>query len=76
VTTNLPQDIQSQWFSVTRRMQSVANTGGLALITITVLVDSNGTPRLWLAPTVRKIEPRKSQNEILALLSKNDGNIV
>jgi hypothetical protein len=57
-------------------MQSVANTGGFALITITVLVDSNGTPRLWLAPTVRKIEPRKSQNEILALLSKNDGNIV
>ena len=66
---NCPQDLKPPWLNVARRMQSVSKTGGLALVTITVLVDNDGVPKLWLEPKCEKIEPRRSSNEILKLLS-------
>lgn len=68
-----PQDIKIPWLNVARRFQSVARTGGLALITMTVLVDQDGLPRLWLEPDCRKIEPRKSAEEIIKLLTSKPG---
>lgn len=64
-----PQDLKPPWLNVARRMQSVSKTGGLALVQITVLVNADGVPKLWLEPTCRKIEPRRSSTEILDLLS-------
>jgi hypothetical protein len=50
-------------------MQSVSKTGGLALVSITVLVDAEGNPRLWREPSCKKIEPRKAAENILELLT-------
>ena len=66
---NCPQDLKPQWLNVARRMQSVSKTGGLALVSITVLVDIEGVPKLWLSPTCKKIEPRRAATDILSLLS-------
>lgn len=68
-----PQDIKVPWLNVARRFQSVARTGGLALITMTVLVDQDGLPRLWLEPDCRKIEPRRSAEEIIQMLTAKPG---
>ena len=68
-----PQDIKIPWLNVARRFQSVARTGGLALITMTVLVDQDGLPRLWLEPDCRKIEPKRSAEEIIELLTRKPG---
>lgn len=68
-----PQDIKIPWLNVARRFQSVARTGGLALITMTVLVDQDGLPRLWLEPDCRKIEPRRSAEDIIKMLSEKPG---
>ena len=64
-----PQDLKPPWLNVARRMQSVSKTGGLALISITVLVDVDGIPRLWMEPNCKKIEPRRASQDILDLLS-------
>lgn len=68
-----PQDIKIPWLNVARRFQSVARTGGLALITMTVLVDQDGLPRLWLEPDCRKIEPRRSAEDIIKMLNDKPG---
>ena len=66
---NCPKDLKPPWLNVARRMQSVSKTGGLALVSITVLVDLEGVPRLWMEPTCKKIEPRKASQDILELLT-------
>lgn len=66
-----PQDIKTGWLNVARRLQSVARTQGLALVSITVLVDQEGCPRFWLEPNVRKIEPSRSADEIMEIFSKD-----
>ncbi len=71
----VPLDIKLPWLNVARRMQSVARTGGFALVTITVLVDQDGCPRFWLEPNCRKIEPKRATEEILQLLSSDGGHI-
>lgn len=66
-----PKDIKPGWLNVARRCQSVSRTNGLSLVSITVLVDQEGCPRFWLEPTVRKIEPSRSADEILEIFSKD-----
>lgn len=68
-TEQCPQDLKRPWLNVMRRMQSVSKTGGMALISITVLVDQEGIPKLWQEPTCKKIEPRRSSKDILDLLT-------
>ena len=63
------QDIKPQWLNVTRRLQSVSKTDGWAIVTINVLVDNDGCPRMWLSPTCKKIEPKLSASAILAMLT-------
>lgn len=65
----LPQDIKPEWLAVIRRLQSVSKNGGLTIISISVIVDQDGIPKFWLEPRCRKIEPRKSAEEILATLA-------
>jgi len=64
-----PLDIKQGWYNVIRRLQSVSKTGGLAIVSIVVLVDQDGMPRLWLEPECKKIEPKKSSEEILQLIN-------
>jgi len=64
-------DLKRGWQSVARRMQSVAKTGGLAIVTITVLVDESGEPKFWLEPTCKKVEPRKFSSEIMKMFTKD-----
>ncbi len=62
----LPEDIQKKWYNVTRRMQSLAKSNGLSVITAKVLVKSDGTPISWNVE--RKIlEPRSLQENLLAM---------
>ena len=68
---NLPTDIQHKWYSVTRRMQSVSRTNGLAIISISVLVDQEGAPLAWTEPKCTKIEPKRSANELIEMLFDN-----
>lgn len=69
---NQPLDIKKPWLSVARRMQSVARTGGLALVSIVVLVDQDGNPRFWLEPNCKRIEPKRSTHDILDMIVNMD----
>ena len=64
-------DLKKGWLSVARRMQSISKTGGLAIVTITVLVDESGEPKFWLEPTCKKVEPRKFSSEIMKMFGKD-----
>jgi hypothetical protein len=71
-TPAVPLDIKHPWLSVARRMQSVARTGGMAIVSIQVLVDQEGVPRFWVEPTCKRIEPRRSAEEILQAFAPKD----
>jgi hypothetical protein len=64
----LPEDVQHEWLSVIRRLQSVSKTQGLAVVNISVLVNDRGIPIAWLEPKVKKIEPKSSADTLLHLM--------
>lgn len=73
----LPEDIQPCWLNVIRRLQSVASTenrNSYAIITLHILIDSEGKPRLWSTPTCKVIEPKRSAGELLAILASALGD--
>lgn len=62
---SLPENIKSEWFSITSRIQSVArarNLGGYAIVSLKVLVDQDGNPKFWTEPEITKIEPKRLAN--------------
>jgi len=67
-TAQAPMDIKAGWLSVARRLQSVSKTEGYAIVSINVLVGSDGCPRFWTEPKVTKIEPKRSPQELIDLL--------
>lgn len=70
------KDIKHGWKNVARRGQSVSKSRGLSIVTLTVLVNQDGDAILWLAPDVKKIEPRASARQILEEIAKAKGGIV
>jgi len=64
----IPEDVQREWLSVIRRLQSVSKTQGLAVISMSVLVNDRGVPIAWLEPRVKKIEPKSSADTLLHLM--------
>lgn len=72
MSQNKPKDIKTAWFNVLRRLQAAGSTEGLSLISITILVDRNGVPLLWLEPECRKIEPKKTAQEVIEALTDQD----
>lgn len=66
------EDVQPKWLSVIRRLQSVSKSGGLQVITISVLVDADGNPKAWIEPKVTKIEPKNESSALLMLYSIDD----
>lgn len=67
-------DIRTGWLSVARRMQSVAKSEGLSVVTINVLVDAEGNPQAWTSPKQTKIEPKGAASALLALFVESDGS--
>jgi hypothetical protein len=61
----LPADIlHRQWLNVVRRCQAAArqqDAGGVALITISVLVNAESYPLWWTSPKVLKLEPKSGR---------------
>ena len=54
-----PENLKQKWFSVASRLQSVSSTlNSNAIIKITIIVDSTGTPVAWTNPDIKTIEPR------------------
>jgi hypothetical protein len=70
----VPDDIQKEWFSVIRRLQSVSKSEGLSILSINILVDSEGTPQAWTSPKQVKIEPKNAASAILAVIIEGDRN--
>lgn len=46
------------WLNIVRRLISVSRSGGHAIITMRVVVDSDGQPVFWAEPDMVRIEPR------------------
>lgn len=65
--TDLPQDIQEKWHNVTRRLQSVAKSEGLSIVSLKVLVKANGEPVTWQVER-RVLEPKSLQETLLSLV--------
>jgi hypothetical protein len=65
--TKIPLDINKSWFPIIRRLQSLAKSGGLSVLSISVLVDADGNPQCWTSPEKTLIEPKSASGAILAL---------
>lgn len=73
--SQLPLDIQPEWLSVIRRLQSVSKSDGLSVISINILVDKDGVPQAWTSPQKTLIEPKNAASAILTLFTgANQGN--
>ena len=71
-TNHVPCDIKelSPWLNVIRRLRSVTYTSsGYAILTIRVLVDADGTPIQWTAPSVTLLEPKSETTTVDVLLT-------
>lgn len=66
-TSAIPLDINKSWFPVIRRLQSIAKSGGLSVVSISIIVDADGTPKAWTSPRKTLIEPKSAAGAILAL---------
>lgn len=64
------EDIQPEWLSVIRRLQSVAKSQGLSVISINILVNADGIPQAWTQPTQTLIEPKREASALLAMVLK------
>jgi len=66
--SDVPLDIKKEWFSLIRRLQSVAKSEGLSVITFKVLVDKEGNPLGWTSPKRTLIEPKSKSSLIASIL--------
>jgi hypothetical protein len=68
-------DIKPKWFNLVRRLQGLARQqNGVALLSVSVLVDSEGNPLLWETPHRADLEPCfDAEQAIHKLLSKTRG---
>lgn len=63
----LPEDIQTRWYNVTRRMQSVSKSEGYSIVTAKVLVDADGNPVTWEVES-HILEPKSLQRTLLSMI--------
>jgi len=73
VNNDAPLDINPQWFPVIRRLQSIAKSNGLAVLSISILVDAEGKPQVWTAPDKVLIEPKSAASAVIALFVNRKG---
>jgi len=59
--SDAPLDLRPGWLKVSRSMQAQScKQRGYAVVSINVIVDSNGNPIFWSEPNLTKIEPAAS----------------
>lgn len=66
----LPEDVQSKWYNITRRMQSVAKSEGLSIVSVKVLVDADGVPITWEVDS-HILEPKSLQKALLSMIKSD-----
>jgi hypothetical protein len=66
---------ESKWESLKLRIQSAARSAlynnrsdGIAIVTIHVVTDYDGTPHFWVVPEAKRVEPSADAQEILAFV--------
>lgn len=66
----LPEDINGVWLNVVRRLQSAvaSHRDRFCIVTVHILVDPHGDPKLWTSPTCNVIQPTKSVERVLAMM--------
>lgn len=67
----LPGDYKllEPWLDFVRRARQAGATGFISVMTLRLVVDAEGNPTgLWLAPDVKKLEPRNGADELLTEL--------
>ena len=57
--------ISQQWKNVILRVQQLSGKNSHNLATITLLLDENGEPLLWIEPQIKKLEPFNAVKELL-----------
>lgn len=67
----LPEDIQKTWYNITRRLQSVAKSEGLSVVTLKVLVSADGEPITWEVDS-HLLEPKSLQKSLLDMVNLNE----
>lgn len=71
---DLPLDVKVQWLNVIRRLQSACSENhGIAIISISILIDECGNPKFWTEPKMIKLEPKGSKHELLELINRSLG---
>ncbi len=71
----LPEDIRRPWLDVVRRLQQVARQGNreqLAVVSIRVLVDTQGLPVFWTEPKRTVLEPKRLAQHALDVLASEE----
>ena len=56
------------WFSVMRRIVSVARSEGHSVVTIRVIVNADGVPVQWAEPSAVRLEPKRDGVALTQLL--------
>jgi hypothetical protein len=69
---DIPLDVQVAWLPVIRRLQSVAKSGGISVLSIKIVVNKDGEPLFWLSPEVQLVEPRSRSDLIISLIKNED----
>ena len=63
------EDIRPKWRNVARRMQAATSgNNGIAVVTISVVVDQDGNPLVWSPPKCVKLEPKSLASDTLQVL--------
>lgn len=66
---SLPDDIEylRPFFPAIRHLRSVAKgSAGLGVITMRIVIDEFGRPKLWTMPTLTRLVPRMTADQALA----------
>ena len=65
----MPRGVHPRWLDVIRTLitrNRNGNNDGIAIISINIIVDGNGTPILWAEPRIRRLSPMASASDNLA----------
>ena len=66
---NVYLDIKTPWLSVLRSMQAQGRSQrGIAVMNITIVINSEGLPLWWTTPRLTKLEPKSQADQIVEFL--------
>ena len=71
--TQLPEDycMLEPWFPAIRHLRNAARQStGVGVLTMRILIDEYGRPKLWMMPELIKLVPRATADEALTEIIK------